>query len=183
MNTLAGKTLFMLDNILKWANLQRGFLKPNPERFLLDEVILFNIDLYSSIAKNRNIDISYSSNANIFVYADRNMVDATIRNLLNNAIKFTGQNGIISINHRIYDEFVEVQISDTGVGIDADKIKTLLSFESNSKKSSGSDKDGSGLGLVLAREFIEKNGGAMWVHSAGLGKGSTFYFTLKQHTP
>ncbi len=179
MNLLAGKTLFLLDNLLKWANLQRGFIKPVFEKFSLDEIINFNIDLYGNIAKTKNLNLSYSSSKELFVLADRNMVDAIIRNLLNNAVKFTPEGGFIKLSGHIVGDYVQVVVADNGIGIASSDISSIFDFEKCAIRETNVSEKGSGLGLLLVREFVEMNNGKIWAESPGLGLGSTFKFTLR----
>jgi len=179
LNLLAGKTLLLLDNLLKWANLQRGYLNPVFERFAVSEIINFNVDLYCNIAKAKNINLVYSPKETLFVYADKNMVDTIIRNLLNNAIKFTPEGGFVWLSGCVVGEFVEIKVTDNGIGIPANDIKKIFDFEHNIIQKKNTAEKGSGLGLLLAREFVEKNKGKIWVESQGQGMGSTFTFTLR----
>jgi len=110
------------------------------------------------------------------VYADKNMVATVIRNLITNAIKFS-ENGTIIIECKQNDSKVIVKIKDAGVGIDPDKLKDLFNITSSKSTHGTKGESGTGLGLILCKEFIEKNNGTI-VAKIEIGKGSTFYFTL-----
>ena len=102
-----------------------------------------------------------------------------MRNLISNAIKFTNKKGTVSIYANPKGSIIEMQIKDTGVGISADKIPDLFRIDKNISTPGTADEAGTGLGLLLCEELIEKQGGTIWVNSE-LGKGSSFYFTLKE---
>lgn len=123
-----------------------------------------------------------------YVYADRNMTNAIIRNLISNAIKFTRRGGEVSISAHsppvsVWDEetemadFVEVAVSDTGIGISEENIPKLLKIDNKYMEMGTEDEKGTGLGLILCKEFVEKNNGKIWIESE-LGKGTTFWFVL-----
>ena len=169
LNTNAKNTLILLDNLLNWAKSQTGQLSYKPEKLLLSNVIKEIIALNILHADNKSIAINYSPSEEIIVFADENMLRTVLRNLISNAIKFTNINGTINILTTLKGNFAEVTISDNGIGMNENKRKLLFKIISN--------QNGSGLGLVLCKEFVQKNKGEIVVESKE-GKGSTFKFTL-----
>ena len=177
LNTNAKNTLILLDNLLNWAKSQTGQLSYKPEKLLLSNVIKEIIALNILHADNKSISINYSPSEKIIVFADENMLRTVLRNLISNAIKFTNINGAINILTTLSENFAEVTISDNGIGISEEKRKVLFEIISNSTSLGTANENGSGLGLVLCKEFVHKNKGEIVVESKE-GKGSTFKFTL-----
>lgn len=166
----------LLENLLQWARSQTDAMPFQPEEFLLDELIKGNLELSGSQIKEKNLIINRDYPSGIKVYADRNMINTVVRNLIANAIKFT-ENGNINIKVDQSNHSVTFKIEDTGVGIPKEKLKKI--FEIDKEKSSEGTKgeSGTGLGLIICKEFIEKNGGKISVKSIE-NKGSTFTFIL-----
>lgn len=167
---------FTLHNLLVWANSQMQGIKATPQVFDLQEITQENVNLLSEIAKNKNIDLSNQVEALTKVNADIDHVKLILRNLLSNALKFTPQEGKVSIKAEAGQDFVKIAVSDTGVGMAEEKLSKLFTPAVASTKGTDEEK-GTGLGLMLCKDFVEKNGGQIWVESQ-IGKGSTFYFTL-----
>jgi len=176
LNSSAKNTLVLLDNLLNWAKSQTGHLRFKPENILFSEIILKNISLNRLLAETKNISINYFSSDDVEVYADENMLKTVLRNLISNAIKFTNVGGNIKIYAILKQDHVEITISDNGIGMNEKKRKSL--FDISTKTTLGTaNENGSGLGLVLCKEFVMKNKGEIWVESEE-GKGSSFKFTL-----
>ncbi len=179
IHSSANQTLALLENLLDWARLQRGLIIPNLKRQDL-KTIAADVCLFSNeIAKHKNISIINTITSDCFANCDIDMTKTVLRNLISNAIKFTNKNGSVSINAQIKGSFIEIQIKDTGIGIQADIIPHLFKIDKNISTHGTADESGTGLGLLLCKELIEKQGGTIWVTSE-IGKGSSFYFTLKQ---
>ena len=178
----AESTYFLLDNLLLWAKTQQQSIQFKPEKMKLNLAMKNNVILNSRIAERKGIELEVNIDEDTMVYSDHNMVDLIIRNLMSNAIKFTGKNGKVEISVEPKGDFYEISIKDNGVGITGQDIARL--FNSNDQLSTyGTDNEkGSGLGLILCKEFVEINGGTLSVKSAK-GKGSTFSFTLKKYIP
>jgi len=177
LNLSAKNTLILLDNLLKWAKSQTGQLSFNPEKLVTSDVILEILSLNKSLAKSKNICIEDISTDDVEIYADRNMLKTILRNLISNAIKFTHEGGRIRVCTTLKPDHAEITISDDGVGVSEENQKGLFNLTSN-RPSVGTAKElGSGLGLVLCKEFVEMNGGKIWVESEE-GRGSDFKFTL-----
>ena len=173
----AKHTFDLLQNLLIWARSQTGALDFQPVSFDLSERILENIDLVKSQAEKKDIDLSYRDTAPVLVTGDKRMIDTVLRNLLTNAIKFTQQHGKVTIIANEIDGHFEVMVQDTGIGIEEANIKKIFLLENKYTRKGTEMERGSGLGLVLCREFIEKNKGTIRVVSEP-GKGSTFIFTI-----
>ncbi len=167
---------FTLHNLLVWANSQMQGIKHLPQVFDLQEIVQENINLLSEVAQNKNIDLSNQVEVLTQVSADIDHVKLILRNLLSNALKFTPQGGKVSVKAETGKDFVKIAVSDTGVGMTEEKLSKLFTSSATSTKGTDEEK-GTGLGLVLCKDFVEKNGGQIWVESQ-IGKGSTFYFTL-----
>ena len=178
INSAAKNTLILLDNLLNWAKSQTGQLSFNPEKILFSEVAQEIITLSKSIAKSKNIALECSCTDNLEIFVDVNMLNTVLRNLISNAIKFTNVGGHIKVSAALKQDHVEITISDNGIGINKEKCSELFNIASNTTTTIGTaDENGSGLGLVLCKEFIQKNNGDIWVESEE-NKGSNFIFTL-----
>jgi two-component system, sensor histidine kinase and response regulator len=177
INSSAQNTLILLDNLLSWAKSQTGQNIYQPEKTSLPEIISDVIEESQSIAKIKNISINDSQTEVVEVYADVNMLKTVLRNLISNAIKYTQSNGEIAISAVQNQNNIEVKVSDNGVGISEEIQNKLFEFDSKITTTGTANEKGSGLGLILCKEFVEKHGGRIWVKSE-LGKGSAFIFSL-----
>ncbi|WP_299523701.1 PAS domain S-box protein [uncultured Lutibacter sp.] len=177
INSSAKNTLVLLDNLLNWAKSQTGQISFNPQKIVLSSSIQEIIEIINSQAKIKNISLHKVQLDEIEVYADENMLRIILQNLISNAIKFTKSGGNINIVVISDENQVEISISDNGIGIDKEKLKTLFRISSNESSLGTANEKGSGLGLVLCKEFVEKQGGIIWVESED-GEGSDFKFTL-----
>ena len=168
----------LLDNLLNWAKMQSGNLvidrKPFNLKNNVDEVISVLNDLLGA----KTLTFINKVDPRLHVVADSNMVSTVLRNLLSNAIKFTPKGGEIGITAKLVNRIVELCIHDSGVGIPEDDIKKLFNIQTKLSTSGTNNEKGSGLGLILCKDFIEANGGEIWAKSE-LGRGSKFYFTLQ----
>ncbi|MCK9218535.1 MAG: ATP-binding protein [Bacteroidales bacterium] len=172
------RTIDLLDNLLTWARTQRGALPFEPEMFSLTEVIADNIGLFDMSVHSKKITLTAKSSSDLQVFADRNMIDTVIRNLISNAIKFTFPGGKIIIGMELQDlGNVLVFVKDDGMGIPAWLMEKLFKIEQRTVVKGTANETGTGLGLILCKEFIEKNNGRIWVESKE-GNGSTFFFVL-----
>jgi len=176
----AGNHAFRLvENLLLWSKNQSKGNNFNPEWLILNKQITESLILAESAIQNKKLKVSFNPKESINVYTDRNMIDLVLRNLISNAIKFTRKQGKISISISIRDEEILTSITDTGIGISENKLATL--FEINKPKNTlGTENEqGTGLGLILCKDFIENLGGKIWVESTP-EVGSTFTFSLPQ---
>lgn len=167
----------LLENLLNWSRMQTGRIEWNPENIDLNKLADENVSLLKTAAVNKNINFFSELDTGTTVYADVDMVTMVFRNLITNAIKFTQEGGEVKIIAKPTGNFEEITISDTGLGIGEEDIKKLFRINVQHSTSGTAKEKGTGLGLILCKEFIEKNGGKIWVDSE-LGKGSDFKFTL-----
>jgi signal transduction histidine kinase len=168
----------MLEGLLTWGRLQMDKTKFSPEKvplkYHLDKII--NEFLITSIRKNIRIVSLTSENLN--VYADEAMLETIIRNLISNALKFTPLNGKITIRTAQEDKSTAViSVEDSGVGISKEKLKNIFSSSYQESSNGTEGEKGTGLGLNICKEFVEKHGGKIWAESE-LSKGSIFSFTI-----
>jgi len=131
---------------------------------------------------NKNIGLQYDVPASLEVTADKEMINTILRNLLSNAVKFTGKNGKVSVFVNNTQECITFHVKDTGVGIPADCIDSLFRIDIKYTREGTEQETGTGLGLLLCKEFVEKHGGRIWVDSRA-GKGSDFYFEIPLRMP
>jgi len=170
----------LLVNLLDWGKIQRKNIKINKRKIDLEPIAKQTLDLLKMVAKDKGIEISHSIKPCTYVYADSNMIEAIIRNIASNAVKFTKNGGTISISALIKDEFIEVSITDTGIGISKEIINNLFRLEKETKRKGTAGEQGTGLGLYLCKDFVEKNNGNIFVES-NIGKGTRFYFTIPKY--
>lgn len=174
----SAKQLFsLLENLLLWSRAQTGRMEKRPEIFDLSKLINQNIALLQLLAENKNIELLYDNPYNLEVFADMNMITTVIRNLINNAIKFTPNNGKITISTSKSDGFAIVCVSDTGIGMTQEDQEKLFRIDIHHTSLGTNQEKGTGLGLIICKEFIESNGGKIWVEST-YGIGSKFYFSI-----
>lgn len=177
IRSLSENTLVLLDNLLNWAKSQTGQINFNPEKLIISDIVLKIIELKKLPADAKNISLNYSSLAELEVQADKNMLSTILRNLISNAIKFTNVNGKINITASQNNNFIEIIVSDNGIGMNKEIRNNIFSLETNTTSIGTANEKGSGLGLIICKEFVEKHGGKIWVESKE-GKGSNFIFTL-----
>lgn len=167
----------LLENLLQWARFQYGELDCRPEKIDLFIMAKETIQYYEGNAEKKNINISMVIPENTWVYADENMIKSVLRNLVNNSIKFTHPGGKIKIFSRTKDDFIITSVQDTGIGITKEKLDYLFKNSKHVSTRGTAEEKGSNLGLLICKEFVEKNGGEIRVKSE-VGKGSLFEFTL-----
>lgn len=170
-------TYNLLDNLLLWSQSQKGIINFKPEKSNLFLLANDSISLLNQSAEKKSISLINQIPENVFVKADKNMLSVILRNLISNAIKFTSTGGEVILKAEDKERFTEIEIKDTGVGI-AKEVQSKLFDISKNTSTHGTEKEtGTGLGLILCKEFTEKNNGKIWVNSE-LGKGSSFKFTI-----
>jgi len=167
----------LLDNLLTWSRSQSGIIQFNPETINIKKQIDYNIILFEGSARMKGITLTSRRSSDIFVFADINMVLSILRNLITNAIKFSHEGDSVVVDAIEKGSLIEISIRDTGIGLDDTTIKKLFKVEEHVKTEGTAKEPGTGLGLILCKEFVEKNYGTIWVEST-LGKGSCFFFTL-----
>jgi len=167
----------LLENLLLWARTQTGTIDFYPEVIELRDIIMDVIVLIANQANKKNISVSSSLQDHCTVIADKNMIESILRNLLTNAIKFTPNNGNIDVSTVKENNQVEISIKDTGVGINKEDLEYIFRIDRKSTTLGTEKEKGTGLGLILCKEFVEKHGGKIWAESE-FGGGSTFKFTI-----
>lgn len=167
----------LLDNLLEWARSQTGNINFTPEQFDVTQVMQETKDLLQTQAANKEITILQDRTEPLLISAHRHSITTVIRNLVSNAIKFTPKGGLIKIEVKENDQETVVAIADTGVGMSEAVIAKLFRIDSKVSTLGTANEKGTGLGLVLCKDFVEKNGGRLWVESEE-GKGTVFYFTV-----
>ena len=170
----------LLEDLLEWGRIQRNAIKFVPEKKNLCITIRNIIDLYAINAKNKKISIQLMIPPEITLTYDVKMISTVIRNLLTNAIKFTYQGGLIIINTEDEGKEIKVSVKDNGVGISQERIQKLFDLTEYFSTKGTAQESGTGLGLILCKEFVEKHGGKISVETE-MGKGSTFSFTIPKN--
>ncbi len=166
----------LLQNLLIWAKSQMQGQNIDKKNFDIQELIEDNFKLFDKSAQNKQIVLENNVEKSLFTFADKNMVDLVIRNLTNNAIKFCRPKDTISISAIEKDTYIQICVADTGVGVASKNVDKLFGNKGFTQKGTSGEK-GTGLGLMLCRDFIEKNDGKIWVESKE-NEGTQFYFTL-----
>ena len=183
MHVLADKTYTLLENLLMWSRSQLGRLDSKNEELNLYKTIEDIGQLFSENLKAKLITLDIEIPDDFVINADFNLVQTVFRNLINNAIKFSYPGGSIKVNYKVElidnIEFVILSVKDTGIGMPEKVINTLFNIDSDYSNIGTANEKGTGLGLLLCKELIEKDGGKIWVGSEE-GKGSLFCFTLKR---
>ena len=178
LNHKLNYTKDLLDNLLYWAMIQMEKVSTRFEEIhlhkLVDEVILGFKEV-----NNKNITLQNNISIDCQAYADKNMVLVIIRNLISNALKFTPENGLVQINNKLVDNYLEIEVEDNGIGMDKEEVNRLFKLDTHFSKPGTELERGTGLGLLLCKEFILKNEGQIFVKSQK-NKGSKFIFTLKR---
>lgn len=170
------RVLSLIDNLINWTLSQNDDIPYRPENYKLKEITNFIFDLYTPIAGYKKIKLSNKIDDHLIVYADKNILNTVLRNLINNAIKFTPENGEVTVSASIYDNKIRIMVIDTGIGIPESKINKIFELDKDKGLGTKGEK-GNGLGLFFCKEFARKNNGDIWVESRP-GSGSTFYFSI-----
>lgn len=177
MYTSAKQAFNLLENLLSWSRIQTGNLVPKIQTLHAVDLLTETHQLFLAAADAKNISINLNYREFIYVNADRQMLNTVLRNLITNAIKFTHPNGKIELKLETKNQEVLFSISDNGIGIEKGYLDEIFKIENRYSKPGTADEKGTGLGLILAKEFIELHNGKIWVESE-INKGTTFYFTL-----
>lgn len=171
------EALNLLQNLLGWAKSESDQIQMIPEKLDLSDLVEQTFRLLKLGSDHKQIEMRNNVPADVFVFADNNMIKTVLRNILSNAIKFTPVEGIIQINAKPGKNKVTIEIEDNGNGISKEDIKKILNPNEHFSKLGTEKEPGTGLGLVLCQNFVQKNGGVLKIKSE-LGTGSTFYFDL-----
>lgn len=179
MNTVTQNTYSLLNDILLWIKADSNKVEFKPER--IDINLIYNeiIESFLPIAKTKEITLIKRIQEYDNLYADKNMLKTILRNLISNAIKFTHKKGTVEINTQIKENVYQTTVSDTGIGISSDRLEEIFKVATNSSTTGTFDEKGTGLGLLICKEFVEKHGGSIQVKSiAGQGSSFTFEFPV-----
>jgi len=175
-------TFQLLDNLLAWAKTQLGRTIYNPETFTLESLVNESVKQTTPQAQIKGITISCEKIEDISLYADQNMIRTVLRNLLSNAVKFSFPKENIELETNLLNHQLTISVTDHGTGIKPEVLDKLFSLTEQATTTKGTaNEKGTGLGLILCKEFVERNGGNINVKSK-VGKGSTFSFTLPVRT-
>jgi PAS domain S-box-containing protein len=177
MHSSAKKVYNLIQNLLEWTQIQTGGLEFEKSKIDLCEISKSILELYEETAKSKNINLTTNISNSIFLYADQYMIETILRNLVSNGIKFTHPTGSVSINAAVKSNLVEVTVEDNGIGITPENKKNLFNIDKQCRMDGTAKEKGTGLGLILCKDFIEKSNGTITVES-NLNKGSKFTFTV-----
>ena len=177
INDASKQTFILLEDLLVWTKAHSGNIPFNPQMLDLHDVYTNIENVLSPGAEAKNLSLNYFSQGEIKVFADIDMLKTILRNLVSNAIKFTNRGGFIHVTAVKASENVTISVSDNGVGIKAERLTGLFDISRIFTTTGTANEKGSGLGLILCKELVEKNGGRIWVESE-YGKGSNFVFTM-----
>ncbi len=169
--------LFTLNNLLSWGYAQMNGSNTRPKSVSISKIVDNSINLLSELAASKDVTIVNKIKEKPLAYADENHLDVVIRNLISNAIKFTPQNGLVTIEAEEDKQFWRIKVQDTGIGMDRKTQQKLFSDNSNYTTYGTNNEKGTGLGLSLCKDMVERNNGKIWVEST-LRHGSNFYFTI-----
>ena len=171
----------LLENLLQWARMQQGLIHFNPISIPLHLKIEESISMVLDPSKNKGIKLTNNVPEGMYAFADLNSFQSVIRNLVSNALKFTPQSGTVIISAKACDnKYIEISIADTGIGMSESMLENLFRLDIQTNRPGTEGEPSSGLGLLLCKEFIEKNGGEIRIESKEK-IGSTFYFTIPSH--
>ena len=175
----AESAYILLEDLLTWARSQSNKIIYKPEKLHLKIVLFEVVSGLQALADKKNIIINDTVNDNDLLFADKNMITTILRNLISNSIKFTNNGGNIHVSTKKhhYSKLLEISVIDSGVGIPKDKIEDLFRIDKNTSTPGTEDEKGTGLGLILCKEFVEKHGGSILAKSE-IGEGSMFTFTI-----
>ena len=180
MQNSATNLFRLLENLLEWSRMEQGMIPFKPEEIQLRESADKSIAIVLENAHAKDIEIKISIASGIVVYADSNILQTVIRNIVSNAVKFTPKGGKIKVNAFTNGENrVQVSITDSGIGMKPDMLANLFKLDVPTGRPGTEGEASTGLGLILCKEFVEKHGCKLWAESE-VGKGSTFSFTVPQ---
>jgi len=173
----AGNSLKLLDNLLQWAESQTGLIKVASERIDLVKLVPETVEWMRAVAEEKNIKILSSVRPGCYAIADNYMLRTVLRNLIGNAIKFTFGGGTIEIKAQPRANEILISVIDNGTGFRSSDLENVFKVDYKLMMLGTANEKGSGLGLILCKEFVEKEGGKIWIESE-LGKGTSVHFTV-----
>jgi signal transduction histidine kinase len=171
-------TYNLLNNLLQYSKFQVGLVEFEPKPLNLKQVVKENLNILEGTALKKQIYLKNELKEDIIVASDGEMLNSILRNLINNAVKFTKESGEISVSASQGNGYAKIKIKDSGVGMSKETLNNLFKMDAKKSTPGTNQEEGTGLGLLLVKEFVEKNGGRIFVESE-IGKGSEFSFTLK----
>jgi signal transduction histidine kinase len=177
LHLLSRNYLKLLDNLLQWAKVQTGRMTAEPAEFDISEVIQDVVNFYRPYALDKKIRLAEVNTGHQNVFADKNILRLILRNLISNAIKFTQPDGVVSVALAEKGNLLEITVKDNGLGMTREVLQTLFRIDRTSSSPGTAGEKGTGLGLILCREFVEMNHGTISAESE-YGFGSTFRFTV-----
>ena len=178
LNTSAEKLYDLLGNLLEWSRMQRGLISFSPVSFTLAPAISETLKLSLENSIKKGIQIDFDIPGDLSVFADKKMLETIMRNLVNNAVKFTPKNGRIMISARpVSGTLTEISVKDTGIGMSQRMLDNLFRLDVKTNREGTDGESSTGLGLIICRDFVQKHKGNLWVESE-VGNGSTFYFNI-----
>ena len=176
----SGQVFALLENLLEWSRSQRGNINFNPTQIDINAISQLCVDLLALTAEKKDVKLINSIPKSKFIYADAKLITTIIRNLISNSVKFTREGGEIEAGFAEHENGdVELYVRDSGVGMDAKRVANLFHIDKSISTHGTNGEAGTGLGLILCKEFVEMHGGKIWVESE-VGIGSKFIFTLPQ---
>ncbi|WP_256760485.1 ATP-binding protein [Cohnella sp. WQ 127256] len=175
-------TLGMANNLLEWFRSQREDMVLHPQLLELSEVVEDCCHILHITSESKQITVNNNIASGTQVYADREAVGLIIRNLLSNAIKFTGTGGSVDVNAQLSEGMVIISVRDNGVGMEEEQVRQLFGEKQLNSLNGTLGERGTGLGLLVSRQFVQRSGGRLWVESKA-GQGSVFHFTVRGGTP
>jgi signal transduction histidine kinase len=178
MRSVSTNLYRLLENLLNWARMQQGLTPFNPEVVQLLLIVNECLSTVLDTAKDKGIEIASDIPGSITVFADIKMLQTVFRNLVSNAVKFTANGGKVDLSAKVIrDKTVEISVIDTGIGMNDEMVDNLFRLDVQTNREGTNGEPSTGLGLMISKDFIEKQGGKLWVKSEE-GKGSDFKFTL-----
>jgi signal transduction histidine kinase len=170
----------LIENLLEWSKMQRGKINFEPQPIFLKSSLNKSIELMKDSTNKKDIELRINIPEHTVVFSDIHMLETIIRNLLSNAIKFSFKGGLIEISTtKTGDQMICVEVKDYGMGMSPELLNKLFILTENTNRKGTEGEPSTGLGLILCKEFVEKQGGNIWVKSIE-GEGSSFIFTLPQ---
>lgn len=177
IETSGKHTYNLLENLLYWSLSQTDNIQYAPEKISLPEIVNETILLLANSAQTKSITLSSHSPEDFVALCDKEMIKLVLRNLISNGIKYTQEGGLVEVSLKKNSGFIEVSVKDSGVGIDAERKESLMMIDRHSSTAGTKGEKGTGLGLFLCKDFVERNKGNLVIESE-VGKGSRFVFTL-----
>ncbi len=169
-------TFSMLENLLHWSQYQLNGIEPIFEDVNIQQIVDESIHFYQLQAEQKHIVVNNPRKTGVHTYADKEMFRIVLRNLISNAVKFTPSDGVITIETYTEEGFVIISVKDTGIGIQTERQASIFGINNNTTLGTNKEK-GTGLGLILCKDFVELNCGKIWLDSEE-NKGSAFYFSI-----